>query len=274
MNLLQPSLPVKRAIAVWIIGLLILPIGVNGMLAVRTGANQTRSAIRFTPPPPPPDRNAPGNRGGGAGRSCGVRQQSITALVPEYQQSLTTGGMITKVWGMTTAERPTFWFDVPYPTETIVAMEFVLQTNANPAQDLYRTAITPPASPGIVRVQLPLTVPPLEVGQGYQWFFKVRLRCGSGSSVAPSQLSKETVSGWVERVSPSAALLSQLKEATPSQRAALYAQQGIWFDALTALVELRLSDPQNIALLEEWSRFLQTVGLEKLAAKPIISHSP
>lgn len=270
MKFLQPSLPVTRAIAVWIIGLLILPVGVNGMLAVRTGANQTSRAIRFTPPPPPPDRNAPGNRGGGAGRSCGVRQQSITALVPEYRQSLTTGGTITKVWGTTTAERPTFWFDVPYQKETIVAMEFVLQNNASPAIDLYRTTITPPAIPGIVSVQLPTTVPSLEVGQGYQWFFKVRLHCGTSPTVGQSQLLKETVSGWVERVSPSAVLLSQLKVATLSQRAVLYAQEGIWFDALTTLAELRLSEPQNAEFLEEWIRFLQTVGLEKLAAKPII----
>ncbi|NJP08624.1 MAG: DUF928 domain-containing protein [Leptolyngbyaceae cyanobacterium RU_5_1] len=232
-------------------------------------ATQVR-ATGFTPPPPPPDRDAPGRRGGGAGRGCGAGSQSTTALMPEYQQALAQGGAITKVWGTTTAERPTFWFDLPYEKGTIAAMEFVLQDNSRPARDVYRAAIATPDAPGIVSIQMPASVRPLEAGTLYKWFFKVRLQCDSSTSAVKPRIQKEEVYGWVQRVSPSTTLTSQLNQATPQQRAVLYAQHGIWFDALTTLAELRLANPQDIRLTEDWNRLLQTVGLEKLAAKPLI----
>lgn len=226
------------------------------------------SATGFVPPPPPPDRDAPGNRGGGAGRGCGAGNQFITALVPEYKQTLGQAE-ITKVWGTTIAERPTLWFDVPYEKGAIAAMEFVLQDNSSPAKEIYRSAIAPPDAPGIVSLHLPASVPPLEVGKLYKWFFKTRLQCGSGVLATKPQLQKEELYGWVQRTSPSATLTSQLKQATPQQQANLYAQNGIWFDALTTLAKLRLTKPQDTHLTEDWNRLLQTVGLEKLTTKPL-----
>ncbi|PZV07714.1 MAG: hypothetical protein DCF22_21585 [Leptolyngbya sp.] len=226
-------------------------------------------SIGFTPPPPPPDRDAPGNRGGGAGRGCGVGKQFITALVPEYKQTLGQAEM-TKVWGTTIAERPTLWFDVPYEKGAIAAMEFVLQDNSSPAKEIYRSAIASPTTPGIISIHLPTSVPPLETGKLYKWFFKTRLQCGSGVSAAKPQLQKEELYGWIQRVSPSANLTSQLKQATPQQQATLYAQNGIWFDALTTVAEQHLANPQDSHLIEEWSNLLQAVGLEKLAAKPLV----
>lgn len=227
------------------------------------------SATGFTPPPPPPDRDAPGNRGGGAGRGCGAGNRFITALVPEYKQVLDRGA-ITKVWGTTIAERPTLWFDVPYEKGTISTMEFVLQANSSPAKEIYRSEIMPPEGPGIISIHLPASIPPLEAGKLYTWFFKTRLQCGSSVAAAKPQLQKEELYGWVQRVSPSATLTSQLKQATPQQRATLYAQNGIWFDALTTLAEQRVANPQDTRLTEDWNNLLKAVGLEKLAAKPLI----
>lgn len=192
------------------------------------------------------------------------------ALAPEYQQSLVGGGENIQVWGMVTVERPTFWFDVPYEKGAITTLEFVLQDNSSHAKELYRGAIVPPDSPGIVSVRLPATVPPLESGKLYQWFFKVRLQCGSSESAAKPQLQKEILYGWVQRVSPDVALISQLKQATPQQRANLYAQNGIWFDALTTLGELRLSNPQDSRLTADWNDLLQSVGLETLTKEPLL----
>lgn len=260
----------NRAIAACTFGLFALPcfgnaIGSNAVWASPIAARMR--LVAFTPPPPPPDRDAPGNRGGGAGRGCGTGQPLI-ALVPEYQQAL-EGGAITKVWGTTLAERPTFWFDVPYNKGAIAALEFVLQDNSSPAKELYRSAIVPPDAPGIVSIQLPATVPPLAAGKLYQWFFKVHLQCASSEAAKP-QTQKETLYGWVQRVSPNAAIASQLKQATPQQQADLYAQNGIWFDALTTLGNLRLTSPQDPRLIADWNSLLQSVGLEKLTTKPLI----
>ena len=263
----------RRAIATCTLSMITLPCFSNSTMPQASWASPIAmqvGTVSFTPPPPPPDRDAPGNRGGGAGRGCGAGNQVMIALVPEYQQTLAQGGTITKVWGTTLAERPTFWFDVPYERGAIVSLEFVLQDNAKPAKDLYRSAIVPPDSPGIVSIRLPATVPPLETGKLYQWFFKVRLQCGSGVSTVKPQIQKESRSGWVQRVSPDASLASQLKQATPQQRAALYAQNGIWFDVLTTLGDLHLSNPQDTRLTADWHGLLQSVGLEKLTTKPLI----
>jgi hypothetical protein len=244
----------------------------NSITSQTVWANSIKAhmnSVEFTPPPPPPDRDAPGSRGGGAGRGCGTGSQSVTALMPEYPQALPQGGAITKVWGTTTTEHPTFWFDVPYERGAIAAMEFVLQDNSSPAKDMYRSAIVPPEAPGIVSIHLPATVVPLEVGKLYKWFFKVRLQCGSSALVA--KIQKEDLYGWVQRVNLSATLRSQLKQTTPQQRASLYAQNGIWFDALTTLGELRLTNSQDSQLMKDWNSLLQAIGLEKLAAKPLAS---
>lgn len=229
------------------------------------------AAGQFSPPPPPPGRGIPGSRGGGAGRSCGVGNgQKIIALTPMYQQKLPEGGDITKVWGTTIAERPTFWFDVPYEQGTIVSLEFVLQDNSRPAKDLYRATVTPPNTPGIVNIRLPATVPPLETDQLYQWFFKARLQCTSSQPNIKASVMQDQVYGWIQRINLGADLTAQLNQASPQQRFALYTQNGIWFDALTTLGELRLANTPDANLAKDWHSLLQAVGLEKVAAKPIV----
>jgi Domain of Unknown Function (DUF928) len=75
------------------------------------------SSLRFVPPPPPPDRSAPGGRGEGASRGCRTGESSLTALVPSYGKADSD----LQVWGLTTAERPSFWFYVPYEATAIAA---------------------------------------------------------------------------------------------------------------------------------------------------------
>lgn len=227
------------------------------------------SSVEFTPPPPPPDRDAPGHRGGGAGRSCGTGTQTITALVPQYQQTLPSGATITKVWGTTLAERPTLWFDIPHEKSATSALEFVLQDNSG--NDVYRAAIAPPNTPGIISIRLPETAPALETGQLYQWFLIARIQCNINQPATRSQLTKEQLTGWIQRISPDTLLKAQLKQASPEQKMMLYAKNGIWFDTLTTLAELRLANSQDARLTQNWNTLLKTVELDKSTMKPLIS---
>ncbi|MBF2009690.1 MAG: DUF928 domain-containing protein [Chlorogloeopsis fritschii C42_A2020_084] len=232
----------------------------------------SRSAsLKFTPPPPPPDRGAAGDRGGAASRGCGIGNQSLMALVPKYEQTLsrekTEEISITKVWGLTTAEYPTFWFFVPYQNSSIAAMEFVLKDESTqPSQTVYRTPLIIPEIPGIVSVRLPATTAPLQIGKMYHWFFKVRVKCN------PQQPTKlEYVEGWVQPTNLNSAAIARLKQVTPQERIALYVENGIWYDALTALAELRIGNPKNTVLAADWTSLLKSVGLEHLAAQPLIN---
>ncbi|MGI0486930.1 DUF928 domain-containing protein [Pantanalinema rosaneae CENA516] len=210
---------------------------------------------RFAPPPPPSDMGAPGSRSSGASRGICLGSQDIIALMPIYPQ-----GRSQLVWGLTTVDHPTFWFYVPSVTGPAAEMEFVLRDQSG--QKLYETKADLTQA-GVMGVTLPTTAPTLTTGDRYQWYFKVRC------PAAPSQLPKY-VNGWIERRAIAPTLASQLQQATPAQRAALYAQQGIWFDAVTTLAQLRQSQPNDATLAQQWAELLESVQLPELATQPLL----
>ncbi|BAY22411.1 hypothetical protein NIES2100_21740 [Calothrix sp. NIES-2100] len=227
--------------------------------------------IKFIPPPPPPDRGAAGDRGGAASRGCGSGNESLMALAPVYEQTLkpeqTAAISVTKVWGLTTAAHSTFWFFVPHQKTAIASMEFVIKDETNkPSQTIYRSAVNPPSNPGIISVALPETTTPLQVGKIYHWFLKVKVNCN------PQQPAELTyVEGWVQRVNPNSRLAESLKQAAQEQQVALYAENGIWYDALTAAAKLRLDKPKDASVVADWTSLLKSVGLENLANQPLVN---
>lgn len=231
--------------------------------------NHHLAAAKFSPPPPP-DRGATGSRSGAASRGCNTGNQTVTALVPTYQQNPPKDQSavipITQVWGLTTSENPEFFFFVPYNVSSIKNIEFVLQeaTN-NKNKTLYRTHLTIPKSPGIISVNLPPSVASLQEEKMYQWFFKVRVQCDQ-----KQPLVLYYAQGWIQKLNQNATLTAQLKQAELEQKVTLYATNGVWYDAVTSLVKLRLSNPQNQSLLAQWQTLLNSVGLEKIAHQPLI----
>ncbi len=238
--------------------------------------NSSSASIKFTPPPPPPNRSAAGERGEAASRGCGNSKQSLMALVPDYKQTINLEGgekiPVTKVWGLTTSEYPTFWFFIPDDKSSITEMEFVVKDESQkPSKTLYRTFLNKPEMPGIIRVAMNKTAEPLQVSQAmhqkmYHWFLKVRVKCNPQQ---PPEL--QAVDGWIERVNPNSTLADDLKQATPLQQAALYAENGIWYNALTTLAELRLAKPKDAPLLTELTSLLKSEELDSLATHPLVN---
>jgi hypothetical protein len=220
-----------------------------------------RIALNYTPPPPP-NRGAPGNRGEGASRGCTINNQPLMALVPSTEQTVDTA-TLTQVWGLTSVDHPSFWFHLPYDPTKLSSIEFVLQTEQD--QTIYRTTVPLPATAGIMQVQLPSTINPLEPDQRYHWFFKVRASCQPNQAPMLSY-----VEGWVQRTRLDPALDRQIAEAAPLQKATLYAENGIWYDALTTLAELKLAAPEDQAIAQDWTNLLKAIGLENLATQPLI----
>lgn len=209
--------------------------------------------VHFVPPPLPPDQAAPrGRRRGGASRCPDCKQDDLrlTALVPgdHWQSSL----------ALTAAEHPTFWFYIPYALTPSRPVEFVLQDAAD--NYLYKTTFTASGtSAGVVSFSLPQRLAPLEMGQRYHWTFIIE---------DPS--NSMFVQGIVQRVALSSTLLNQLKAATPPERIALYAANGIWHEALTALAGLRRTNPQDAALKAAWVDLLHSVDLDNVMNEPIL----
>ncbi|HIK31228.1 MAG TPA: DUF928 domain-containing protein [Oscillatoriales cyanobacterium M59_W2019_021] len=224
---------------------------------VATFSVRAESTLRYSPPPPPEDRGTPTGRSrGGASRDplCGISGEPLTALVPS-----TPGERLLEiVWARTVADRPTFWFYVPYNLAPNLPVEFILEDDGNNV--LYQSKFEVESSPGIVRFTLPDSVDPLELDRLYRWSFKVY--CHPTSPVF--------VRGWVERITLESELQGELETATPREQIALFAANGIWYDAIANLAALRHSQPEDTELLADWNSLLESVGLQEIASEPIV----
>lgn len=192
----------------------------------------------------------PGRRAGGGSRSpCPERKPPLTALMPMSNM------------GKTVAERPTFWFYVPYSPQSTPAGEFVLQEENG--DEVYRASFTLPKTPGFVSFNIPPTVAPLEIDKSYHWYFK--LYC------EPQMISAPVfVEGWVQRIELTPELERQL-QAAKARENVVYAANGIWYDALDRLAQLRLTNPSS-SRNDDWAKLLSSrgVGLELLSRAPIV----
>ena len=235
------------------------------------------NSIKFMPPPPPPDRSAAGDRGEAASRGCGNSEESLMALVPSYQQTININQKetipVTKIWGLTTSEHPTFWFFIPYEQSAISSMEFVLKDESQkPSKTIYRKFLSKPERPGIISISTDTNTSPLEISQKkqqkmYHWFLKVRVQCNPQQSA-----NLHFVEGWIERTDLTSELGERFEQLTSLEKIAFYAEKGIWHDTVTKLAELSLAHPKddNVHFLVEWKSLLQSVDLENLAHYPLI----
>jgi hypothetical protein len=218
-------------------------------------ARSISQSVQFVPPPPPNLGRPAGNRRGGASRGdCPAVDPHLTALAPLMAQPASTA-----VWGLTTIDRPTFWFYVPYAISPEHPAEFVLLDEAN--RYIYRANLTDvTTTPGILSIALPETVTPLEVGKVYQWAFL--LYCDVDDPIFTR--------GSIERTQISAELAAQLEQAEPLEAAALYAANGIWYEAIDTTAQLYRTQPTDPAIATEWGSLLRSVDLGDLAEMPIL----
>ena len=222
----------------------------------------------FVPPKAPSGLTPISGRRAGMGsrNNCPAVPTALTALVPlaeELPVNKTGKSSIGVVGGLTTSERPTFWFYVPYTQEANLSAEFSLQDSTG--MDVYRKkAITLPPKSGVISVSLPNTVKPLEVGQNYRWYFKVR--CQQQTASLPVY-----VEGGIQRINLDYSVTEQLKAATDEQqKIAIYARSGIWFDALNMLAKLRQTSG-DASVIEDWLSLLQSVNLDNIATAPLVN---
>ncbi|MEM0981404.1 MAG: DUF928 domain-containing protein [Cyanobacteria bacterium P01_H01_bin.58] len=188
-----------------------------------------------------PDLSAPGNRESGSTReseSCVA--EKIIALVPESN------------YGETQKGYPTFYAYVPATTAKTATFRMV---NEATGETFYEGKFSVAGDAGIVGVTLPDNglQQAMEVGQSYYWY--LGLICDG----VPTEGT--TIESLVTRVSPKVDEL----EAETAELPALYAEAGLWYDALAASADLRASD--NLP----WNTLLDAVALETLITSPMLS---
>jgi Domain of Unknown Function (DUF928) len=212
------------------------------------------ATIRFQPPPPP-DLGEPNNRGQGGGSRGSCKQyENLTALLPIADAKTP--------WGFTVSERPTVWVYAPAGLAADVPMRFSLRDRQ--ANDVYTTQFKSTALPaGVLRLTLPNSIK-LQTQQSYQW--SLTIDCGGVIEDRP-----KVVLGNIHRL----ALASPLKRAltaatTPLQQAKIYAEHGIWYDALTTLgLEIAQNQSAPADVKTAWRELLSAQQLAAAAAAPI-----
>ncbi|MEG3835207.1 MULTISPECIES: DUF928 domain-containing protein [unclassified Microcoleus] len=201
--------------------------------------------VNFTPP----DVTAPDNRQGGTHRGCQLREGlSITPLIPKSNI------------GLTLTESPTFFVYVSQPAAQV---EFIL-LNEDESEVVYETTLKNDKA-GIVGVSLSEKdkTKNIEVGKRYVWSFA--LACD------PLERSGDyIVKGWMQRIEPPANLKNDLANPDPMAKVIAYARNGIWYETLATLAEMRRLAPNDSRLTTEWTQLLQSQGLESIADQPLV----
>lgn len=211
----------------------------------QTRGGASRGGVTFVPPNDDP----PVNTSGAGSRDT---HSSLTALLPGDR------------YGQTTRSHPSFLVYVP-DTAARLAFFSVLSESG---QHHYQ-AYLPISDMGVVQVQLPKEAPELEEGKTYQWHFAL---------VTEERLRPDSprVSGWVTRVAPPSDI-EEAEEQSKGRRslalASAYGRQGIWYDALSTLANLRRERPEAAEIHQSWDFLLEQVGLAAIANQPVFDLS-
>ncbi|MEM9003883.1 MAG: DUF928 domain-containing protein [Cyanobacteria bacterium P01_F01_bin.86] len=193
-----------------------------------------------------PDLRAPGNRESGATRSttCIASNENLVALIPDSNYGLTESGY------------PTFYFYLP-PTDAPLVKFVVYNETTN--ELFYEGQFRIKGESGVLGVTLPNNglQKSLEVGQSYVWYLSVV--CDPD---AIDQSANPVVEAMVERVDP----LPEVAQSAATDLPRVYAEAGIWYDALAASANLRQQDDGAA-----WNTLLNAVDLEGLILTPLLS---
>jgi hypothetical protein len=206
-----------------------------------------------TPPPPqgtptyrPPVRGNPGGRVGGGTRGLDLTF-TLSVLAPNHT-------------GLTVREQPVLYW---YVSKQISGrLEFTLTDDG--VKPLIEAPLSPPFPQGIQRIPLADFGVKLAPGKQYKWFVAL--------IVEPERRSRDVLAGGtIERVEPSEGLAAKLAEAEKSQFPHIYANAGLWYDAIEAISELIDATPHDSVLRMQRASLLQQAGLTSIAQYDLAS---
>lgn len=178
----------------------------------------------------PPLRGAPATRVGGGTRNVGSRTLTVSVLAPNET-------------GFTTRDKPTVYW---YVSESLTGPVELTLTTTEPLKDAVPPALEitlqPPISKGVHALRLGDHGVALKPGVEYQWFVAVVTN--------PAQRSSDVVAGAaIKRVAD-----------------AVYAEDGLWYDAIDRLSQQINANPADQRLRQQRAALLEQVGLREAAA--------
>jgi len=192
----------------------------------------------------PPQTGAESVRVTGGSRGTGADTVVLDVLTPD--------GI-----GITTQEQPSlFWFQSK-PANARFELTLLQEKQVKP---LVQIQIERSTKAGIQRLKLADHGAKLVPGVEYQWVVAL--------VSDPENRSTDLVaSGVIKRIEPSAELREKIKKADQAALPGIYAEAGIWYDALSALSDQIDANPTAENLRETRRDLLRQVGLKAAAEK-------
>lgn len=155
----------------------------------------------------------------------------------------------------TLEEQPSlFWFQ-SNPANARFELTLLQEKQPRP---LVHIKIDRSTKAGIQRVKLSDHGAKLKTGVDYQWVVAL--------VSDPDNRSTDLVaSGAIKRIEPSAELREKIKKADPKALPGIYAEAGIWYDALSSLSDQIEANPGDESLRQTRRELLRQVGLKAAA---------
>ena len=211
--------------------------------ATKVEGQSSSSATVAKPIYKPQKRGAPGGRVGAGTRGVGPDRPVLSALAPDHT-------------GLTVHEQSTVYWYLSQATDRPISVKIISEQSSHP---LVHTTISPPIPAGILAIPLAQYGAKLVTGVRYHWL----LELGTDSVKDSPSL---WAGGTIERVELLPELLARLEQSAPSDLPALYAEEGLWYDALDALSEMIQAAPDDVILRKHRGSLLEQVGLDEAAA--------
>lgn len=190
----------------------------------------------------PPLRGAPASRIGGGTRGLAPAAPALAVLAPDHT-------------GHTVNAQPTLYWFLSKPAPVRIEVTLLDEAGVKPVVE---KALKTDLQAGIQALSLKDLGITLKPNEEYRWHVAMVYD-------AKQRSSDVTSSGTVKLVPAPAALDSRLKQSDESRRYAVYAQEGLWYDAVDALMQRINAAPADARLRDELDSLLKQVGLKPVA---------
>jgi len=203
------------------------------------GEKELKAPYSGVPIYKPPMRGAPvGRIAGGTRGLLGESNFLLCVLTPDHT-------------ALTTRAQPTLYFYMTRPIDHPVELTIIEEEGIEP---ILETRLPAYSRGGIQAIYLRDYGLVLEKDTVYRWFVTIILD--------PDHRSKDILAwGAIERIEVPSSLKAKLDGANEKERISLYAETGIWYDALAEICRLIESYPNDSNFRQQRASLLKQVGL-------------
>ncbi len=190
-----------------------------------------------------PLRGAPATRVGGGTRGAADSTFALSVIAPDHT-------------GYTVQEKPTIYW---YVSKAITSPVELTVTAPDEIEPLLELILKPPVKEGIHALRLADHGIALKPEVEYEWFVTVVTN--------PDERSKDILAGGsIQRVTAEESVRTKLNEVGEAMWPAVYAQSGLWYDAVDEISKLIHANPADGGLREQRASLLTQAGLTQAAA--------